>query len=103
MMSRMKLPLGTMLLFGASLAMAQGTAVTLTAPVAQIVALDECEPSSFNAMLGPDFCKNIALGAVTSFSKLFKEAGDGTPDPNWDFEPDVLTVKQGTVLNVANQ
>ena len=102
-MSRMKLPLGTMLLFGASLAMAQGTAVTLTAPVAQIVALDECEPSSFNAMLGPDFCKNIALGAVTSFSKLFKEAGDGTPDPNWDFEPDVLAVRQGTVLNVANE
>jgi plastocyanin len=54
-------------------------------------------------MLGPDFCKNVALGAVTSFSKLFKEAADGTPDPNWDFEPDVLTIREGTVLNVANE
>ena len=105
MICRMKLSLAAMLLLGASLAMAQGTSVQLTTstPVAQIVALDECEPSSFNAVLGPDFCKNVALGAVTSFSKLFKEAGDGTPDPNWDFEPDTLAIKQGTVLNVANE
>jgi len=27
----------------------------------QIVALDECDPTTFNAVLGPDFCKNVAL------------------------------------------
>src|SRR5262249_22322333 len=27
----------------------------------------------------------------------------GTPDPNWDFEPDALTVKKGTTINAVNQ
>jgi plastocyanin len=27
----------------------------------------------------------------------------GTPDPGWDFEPDQLTIKQGTVLSVVNE
>ena len=27
---------------------------------AQIVALDECDPTTFNAVVGPDFCKNVA-------------------------------------------
>jgi plastocyanin len=76
------------------------------APLAQIVALDECDPTTFNAMLGPDFCKNIALaplGFATTFENLFKEAAAGTPDPNWDFEPDTLNVKKGTTLVVVNQ
>ena len=30
--------------------------------LAQVVALDECDPTTFNTVLGPDFCKNIALG-----------------------------------------
>src|SRR5450755_2222705 len=30
----------------------------------QIVALDECDPATFNAVLGPDFCKNVALAFV---------------------------------------
>jgi plastocyanin len=104
-MNKMKLLFGAALLLCASLAMAQGTiiAVTPQPAIAQIVALDECEPSSFNAMLGPDFCKNVAIGAVTSFSKLFTEAGEGHPDPNWDFEPDTVNIKQGTTLNVANE
>ncbi|HEY7302862.1 MAG TPA: hypothetical protein VH601_02010 [Bryobacteraceae bacterium] len=73
------------------------------ARVAQIVALDECDPTTFNAKLGPGFCKNIALGAFTTFSDLFKKAAAGTPDPNWDFEPDVLKVREGTNLSVVNQ
>jgi len=97
-----KFVLGAILLFGANLMMAQAASTPLT-PVAQIIALDECEPSSFNAMLGADFCKNVALGAFTSFTKLFDEASSGHPDPNWDFEPDVLTIKQGTTVNVANE
>jgi plastocyanin len=70
---------------------------------AQIVALDECDPATFNAAIGPDFCKNIALGASTTFSDLFAKAAAGTPDPNWDFEPDTLVVKKGTPIVVVDQ
>lgn len=76
---------------------------TGSAGVAQIVALDECDPTSFNAMLGPDFCKNVAIGAVTTFDALFAKAASGTPDPGWDFEPDVLHIKKGTTVVVSDQ
>src|SRR5207237_10141227 len=63
----------------------------------QIVALDECDPTTFNAVLGPDFCKNVALAFVTpfatTFEHLFAEAAAGTPDPSWDFEPDSVTIR----------
>jgi plastocyanin len=74
---------------------------------AQIVALDECDPATFNAVVGPDFCKNVALAYVapfaTTFADLFAKAAAGTPDPSWDFEPDSLTIKKGTSLIVVNQ
>src|SRR5229473_2096128 len=71
--------------------------------LAQVVALDECDPTTFNAALGPDFCKNVALGAFTTFDNLFAEAANGTPDPNWDFEPDTVRIKQGSILSVVDQ
>ena len=74
--------------------------------IAPIVALDECDPESFNAALGGDFCKNIALATfhfATSFSDFLNSAQSGTPDPGWDFEPDVLHVHEGTMLVVRNQ
>jgi plastocyanin len=72
---------------------------------AQVVLLDECDPATFNdpAAVGPDFCRNVALGAATKFSVLFEEAAHGTPDPNWDFEPDALTVRKGTTISAVNQ
>lgn len=72
-------------------------------PVAQVVALDECDPTTFNAAIGPDFCKNVALGSATKFADLFAEAAAGTPDAKWDFEPDTLTINQGTNLSVVDQ
>ena len=71
--------------------------------VAQVVALDECDPASFNKALGPDFCKNVALGASTTFTELFRKAADRTPDPGWDFEPDTVHMKKGTILDVVDQ
>jgi len=71
--------------------------------IAQVVALDECDPTTFNAAIGPDFCKNIALGYSTTFQTLFAEAMSGNPDPKWDFEPDTLKVKEGTVISVVDQ
>jgi plastocyanin len=72
---------------------------------AQVVALDECDPATFNTSTGagPDFCKNVALGASTTLADLFAKAAAGTPDANWDFEPDNLTIKQGQVISVVDQ
>ena len=71
--------------------------------IAQVVALDECDPATFNAAIGPDFCKNVALGSSTTLQNLFAEAAAGTPDPKWDFEPDSLNVKEGTILSIVDQ
>jgi plastocyanin len=69
----------------------------------QVVALDECDPKTFNDALGADFCKNIALGYTTTLSELFSEAQSAHPDPNWDFEPDTVHLKHGTPLSVVDQ
>lgn len=89
---------GSLSLAGAANALAQPNP-----PTAQVVVLDECDPTSFNSALGPDFCKNITLGYYTTLSALFAGAENGTPDPGWDFEPDQLTIKQGTGLIVVDQ
>jgi plastocyanin len=90
---------GSFLLVGATQAPAQDHP---PAP-AQVVVLDECDPVTFNAALGADFCKNVTLGAFTTLQDLFAKAAAGTPDPNWDFEPDVLHVKKGTPIVVVDQ
>ena len=73
--------------------------------VAQVVALDECDPATFNAPNagGPDFCRNVALGASTKFADLLSAAQSGNPDTKWDFEPDTLTIRKGTILSVVDQ
>src|SRR6202022_4862275 len=94
---------GCLMLAGATHALAQEKENETPASVAQIVALDECDPVTFNAALGPDFCRNVTLGAFTTLDNLFKQAHDGTPDPNWDFEPDTVHIKRGTTLVVTDQ
>src|SRR5258707_15493682 len=95
---------GSLALAGATLALAQEhPSHHHASSLAQIVALDECDPATFNAALGPDFCKNVTLGAFTTFTDLFAKAAAGTPDPNWDFEPDVLHIKKGTPVLVVDQ
>ena len=60
------------------------------------MALDECDPATFNASTraGPEFCKTVALGASKALWDLLAKAAAGTPDPKWDFEPDNLTISQ---------
>ena len=107
MTNHTKCLLAVLLFTGANQAFAQEN--TLYAPPprpVQIVALDECDPKTFNAALGPDFCKNIALaplGFATKLMELFKEAAAGTPDPGWDFEPDIVRIKEGTPLSVVDE
>jgi len=93
--------------FAGTLALAQTHISQPNTPgLAQIVALDECDPTTFNAALGPDFCKNVALAALgfaTTLNDLFAKAAAGTPDPGWDFEPDTLHVPRGTTLSIVDQ
>ena len=73
---------------------------------AQVVALDECDPMTFNlpSNAGPGFCKNVAVGYSVTFSKLFADAAAEHPDKDkWDFEPDNLTVDEGTPIIAVNQ
>jgi plastocyanin len=71
--------------------------------IAQVVALDECDPTTFNAALGPSFCHNIALGYTTKLLDLLAKAAAGKPDPGWDFEPDTVNIKAGGTLYVSDQ
>jgi plastocyanin len=75
--------------------------------LAQVVALDECDPTTFNAPppagVGPDFCKNVTLGAFTTLGELAALAEAGTPDQGWDFEPDQVTIHKGDILSVVDQ
>lgn len=92
---------GWVILAGAPRVRAQGNG---NSPgIAQVVALDECDPTTFDAALGADYCKNITLGAFTTLANLSAGAEAGMPDPGWDFEPDTLTIKQGTVVSAVNQ
>jgi plastocyanin len=86
-------------LAAATFTMAQGNSPNLV----QIVALDECDPATFNAALGADFCRNVTLGAYTTLDNLFAEAANGTPDPGWDFEPDKIVIHRGTIVSVADE
>jgi plastocyanin len=96
---------GCLLFVGATLALGQANPPRRS-PIlsnSQVVALDECDPKTFNEALGADFCRNIALGYTTTLSELFSEAESGHPDPKWDFEPDTVHIKQGTPLSVVDQ
>lgn len=105
----MKMLFGFLLLASLVPMLAQDNGVSATArgtlpDFVQVVALDECDPASFNAALGPDFCKNVSLpGFTTTFANLFAEAAAGHPDANWDFEPDVINVKAGGTIRVVDQ
>jgi plastocyanin len=91
---------GCVIFAGATHALAQGDDPH---HLFQIVALDECDPATFNAALGADFCRNVTLGAFTTLNDLLAKAAARTPDPGWDFEPDIVSIKEGTDLSVVNQ
>jgi plastocyanin len=103
---------GAVMFAGGTHARAQGNG---NSPgIAQVVALDECDPESFNTVLsesGGGFCHNVSLatfGFATTLGALLTAAENGNPATNpdsapWDFEPDQLTIKQGTVVSVVDE
>jgi len=97
--AKLSLITGCLLLAGSTHIWAQDDAPTS----AQIVALDECDPATFNVVLGPDFCKNVTLGASTKLADLFAKVVAGKPDPGWDFEPDTVHIRKGSSLSVVDQ
>jgi len=101
--ARLSLFAGCFLLAGAMQIRAQEREDEKAKPAAEIVALDECDPTTFNAVLGTAFCHNVTLGAFTKLEDLFKKAAAGTPDPGWDFEPDAVSIKKGAVLTIVDQ
>src|SRR5713226_2643543 len=70
----------------------------------EVVALDECDPATFNAALGAGFCLNVTpFGSAVPLPDLLASIAAGTPNPNWAFEPDSLTIQSRTILEVVNQ
>jgi hypothetical protein len=59
------------ILADATHAIADGNSPSL----AQVVALDECNPVTFNAAVGPDFCKNVTLGAFYDIVRSICRSG----------------------------
>jgi hypothetical protein len=91
---------GSLFLAWATHAIAQERSSSL----AQVVALDECDPTTFNATLGANYCLNVSpFGDAVSVSNLLASLATGTPNPNWDFEPDSLTIGRETILEATNQ
>jgi len=108
-MATLTLLVGGVILAGAT----RGSAEDWQGPpkVVQVVALDECDPKTFNPAVGEEgtgFCHNVTLYGLnlhfeTSLIDLVKQANEGTPDPGWDFEPDQLTIQKGTTISVVDQ
>jgi len=83
----------------------------------QIVALDECDPESFNKdppsvahkpqpRSGSRLLQEYRPGAPGIHYHIagpFQTGRQRHPGPNWDFEPDELQVKKGSQIIVTNQ
>ena len=65
-----------------------------SAGIAQIVALDECDPAPSTPRLGRLLQERQRSEPFTTLYDLFAKAAAGTPDPGWDFEPDALKIKK---------
>ncbi len=56
------------------------------------------------SLVGPGFCLNVTpFGSAVPLPALLASVAAGTPNPNWDFEPDSLTIQSRTILEVVNQ
>jgi len=76
--------------------------------IAQVVALGRMRSRSRSTRRRrqarvPSFAETSRLDLVPRYPTYFTLAEAGTPDPGWDFEPDKLVIKKGTILSVVDQ
>ncbi|MGH7616990.1 MAG: cupredoxin domain-containing protein [Gemmatimonadaceae bacterium] len=62
--------------------------------------LDECDPASFNAAVGPGTC--VRQGSVT-FAQFSTELATNHSVAEWRFDPDALTISLGGQIAATNQ
>src|SRR5258708_31268506 len=87
---------------GVNLALGLSMAVPMTGAASdqQVVELrDDCDPATFNAVLGPGAC--IGSG-TTTFSDFIAELREDKVASDWVFDPDQVTIHQGNSLAVQN-
>jgi plastocyanin len=88
--------------FGVTLALGLSLALPLSgvASDTQVVELrDDCDPASFNAVLGPGAC--VGSG-TTTFSEFIAELQEDKVASDWVFDPDQVTVPVGEKLTIQN-
>ncbi len=74
--------------------------VTGLASESQVIELlDDCDPATFNAVIGPGTC--VGSGETT-FSQFIAELQATKVAEDWAFAPNELTVESGTNLTVRN-
>jgi plastocyanin len=77
---------------------AAGTSAASTS--GQVQALDDCEPTSFNAAIGPGTC--IKDGGTT-FSEFIAQLLAQGRAPAWRFAPEQLSLEAGGTLQARNR
>jgi len=66
----------------------------------RITIRDDCEPTSFNAALGPGVC---VRDGGTTFEEFLEELDTLGEAPKWRFNPDETHIDQGEKLMVVNR
>ena len=67
--------------------------------VAKVLVLDDCEPVSFNHVLGPDAC--VGHG-TTTFGQFIEQLETLKNAPAWRFDPSELGLATGGRIRAAN-
>lgn len=81
-------------------ALADDVAPSFAVTRAQIAILDQCDPASFNAAIGPGTCVD-RNGGIT-FGRLVELLTKKQTAPSWRFSPDVIHVPHDVTLPVRN-
>lgn len=80
---------------------ADGPSMALDAGGRRLVMLDQCEPDSFNAAIGPDTCIN-RNGGMT-FDRFIALLQKHQIVPSWRFSPDTIHVPRDLTLPIVNK
>jgi plastocyanin len=78
-------------------------ATAAEAGVVEAVALDECDPATFNAALGAGECLNVAAGASVTLNALIASVASGHPSSSWLYSPSEVTIKKRDVVVATNE